>query len=320
MNRHLRICAIIAAAAISTFAQAGWEARDSKSKVDLVAVYFTSAAKGFVAGDGGYLASTEDAGLSWNVIPLNMTEDINEIYFRNVKDGYLVAGRFVYTTTDSGKTWQPVAIYREGEFGVGNIPEFLSVRFADKEHGIVVGSVLNKDGSVYDSLLMRTIDGGRSWNRVHVPTDKELIHLDLNGDSRVWVVGDEGLIIFSEDKGVTWNVQDSGTSKTLYCVDFRDKDEGFAVGKSGTILRTVNGGAVWEPVLTNFRDTFLRVSFADDKHGWIAGYAGTILRSTDRGKTWVRQESGTASNLYGLIMTKKFGWTVGANGTVLQRK
>jgi photosystem II stability/assembly factor-like uncharacterized protein len=106
----------------------------------------------------------------------------------------------------------------------------------------------------------------------------------------------------------------------LYNVDFRDDDEGYAVGKSGTILRTANGGATWEKVTTNFRDTLMRVDFADDKNGWIVGYSGSILRSGDKGRTWVRQEGSTRSHLYGLYMDKRFGWAVGAKGTVLYFK
>ncbi len=299
------------------YGQAGWIAKSTGSGGDLVAVYFTSATTGFVAGDEGYLASTTDGGRSWTKYPLNTTEDINEIYFRNDKDGYLVAGKLLFITSDAGRTWRSTKIYRDNDFAAGTSPEFLSIRFADKKRGMVVGSVLNSDGSVRDSLLMRTEDGGSTWQRIAVPTDKELMHLDYHGSSHVWAVGDDGMIIFSGDGGSTWQAQTSGTTKTLYNVDFRDDNDGFAVGKSGTILRTVNGGSTWQTVATNFTVTFLRVSFADDKNGWIVGYGGTMLRSTDRGMTWVRQESGTASNLYGLMMTKKFGWAVGAKGTVL---
>jgi photosystem II stability/assembly factor-like uncharacterized protein len=101
-------------------------------------------------------------------------------------------------------------------------------------------------------------------------------------------------------------------------VDFRDSTEGYAVGKRGTILRTSNGGDVWEPVKTNFSRTFLRVNFADDKNGWIVGYGGTILRSSDRGKTWISQDSNTKDHLYGLFMMKKYGWAVGAKGSIVQ--
>ncbi|CAN5511369.1 YCF48-related protein [soil metagenome] len=303
-------------------AQPGWILQSNKIAGDLVAVFFTSAEKGWVAGDGGFLASTTDGGKTWTKYPLNTEEDINEIYFRNDDNGYLVAGRKMFITNDAGRTWQETRIYRIGEFGAGT-PEFLSIRFSDKKRGYAIGSVLRKSGVdeiVVDSLVMRTDDGGDSWRRINVPTKTELFHVDFNGNSRGWIVGDGGVILATEDEGKTWKLQSSLTNAPLYNVDFRDDSEGYVVGKSGTILRTSNGGKSWERVPTNFNDTLMRVDFADDKNGWIVGYNGSILRSTDKGRTWIRQESNTRERLYGLFMDKKFGWAVGAKGVVLNFK
>ena len=318
MVRYTLILSILLSLYVVSNGQSGWSARRTgDNDTDLVTVYFTSAKRGFVAGDSGYLASTSDGGNTWTKYPLNTDEDINEIYFRNDDNGYLVAGKLLFITKDGGRTWQQTAIYRPGEFKPGT-PEFLSIRFADKKIGIVIGSILNAAGNVIDSLVFRTQDGGENWQRIRVPTTRELIHADFDGRSNVWVVGDGGVILYSEDGGLNWRQQTSGTTMPLYNVDFRDKNDGYVVGKSGTILRTENGGATWETVPTNFKDTFLRVDFADDKNGWIVGYAGTILRSSDRGKTWIRQESGSTANLYGLYMDKKFGWAVGAKGTLIE--
>jgi photosystem II stability/assembly factor-like uncharacterized protein len=300
-------------------AQTGWVLQRADVEGDLVAVFFTSSDKGWIAGDNGFLASTTDGGKTWTKYPLNATEDINEIYFRNDDNGYLVAGRKMFITRDAGRTWQETRIYRTGDFAAGT-PEFLSIRFSDKNHGYVIGSVLRRNEVVVDSLLMRTEDGGETWQRITVPTKKELFHLDFNGNSHGWIVGDGGVIMASTDEGRTWVKQMSATALPLYNVDFRDNNEGFVVGKSGTILRTENGGATWERVTTNFTDTFMRVDFADDKNGWVVGYGGDILRSGDKGKTWVRQESGTRERLYGLFMDKKYGWAVGAKGVVLKYK
>lgn len=306
----------------SCLAQSVWTAQTTAEKADLVAVYFTSSDRGWIAGDNGFLASTRDAGHTWSKYPLAATEDINEIYFRNDDNGYLVAGRKLFLTTDAGKTWQETRIFRSGDFA-GAMPEFLSIRFSDKKHGMIVGSILKgKAGEevVVDSLVMRTDDGGDSWQRVVVPSKSELYHLVSSGNSHWWIVGDEGLILATTDGGTNWTKQISGTKMPLFNVDFRDDDEGFVVGKSGTILRTANGGVSWEKVDTNFKDTFMRVDFADDKNGWIVGYGGAVLRSADRGLTWIRQESNTREKLYGLFMNKKYGWAVGAKGVVLQYK
>jgi len=223
----------------------------------------------------------------------------------------------MFLTKDGGKNWQETRIFRATDFK-GLSPEFLSIRFPDKKLGFVVGSLLNKAGEVVDSLLMRTNDGGETWSRVALPVKVELYHLDFVGGSDGWIVGDNGTILFTFDGGLTWTRQKSGTTKSLYNVDFRDGREGYAVGGKGTILRTETGGETWETVKTNFPATFLRVDFADDKNGWIVGYGGTVLRSSDKGRSWIKQASGTKENLYGLFMTKKYGWAVGSNGVVVE--
>ena len=321
-KRFFNLCLAVSICGLfsSVFAQMGWVLQPSIIKGDLNAVYFTSPENGWVAGDDGYLASTNDGGRSWAKYALNTTENINEIYFRNNDNGYVVAGKSILVTRDGGRTWAETRIYRDGEFGTA-MPDFLSIRFTDKKRGYLVGSLFRRVGNdelVVDSLVMRTEDGGDTWRRVSVPTKTELVHVDFDGNSRGWIVGHNGVVLASSDEGNTWKQQLSGTAASLYNVDFRDKNEGYIVGSEGTILRTENGGATWEKVTTNFRDTFLRVDFADDKNGWIVGRSGSILRSSDKGKSWIRQESNTKSHLYGLFMAKKYGFAVGADGTVLQ--
>jgi photosystem II stability/assembly factor-like uncharacterized protein len=312
----LLLCAGVAAA------QTGWIDKQAGVKGDLVAVFFTSADKGWVAGDNGFLAATNDGGRTWLPYPLDTNDDINEIYFRNEDNGYLVAGRKMYMTRDAGRSWQEIKIYRSGDFGAGR-PEFLSIRFSDKKHGYVVGSVLRHSGNddlVVDSLVMRTDDGGETWRRISVPSKSELFHLDFDGNSKGWIVGDNGTILASTDEGRTWTRQKSPTSVPLYNVDFRDSKEGYIVGKAGTILRTENGGEYWSTVPSPVSESIMRIDFADDKNGWAVGYGGTILRSGDKGKTWIAQASPTRERLYGLYMDKKYGWAVGGKGTILQYK
>ena len=302
--------------AVAVYSQAGWQSQRPTTSADLVAVYFTSAEDGWVAGDNGYLASTTDGGRTWKTYPLNTAEDINEIYFRNEKNGYLVAGRKMFITSDAGASWRETVLFRAADFKNGT-PEFLSIRFADKRRGLVVGSVVNKSGNVVDSLVMRTEDGGETWQRITVPSKTELFHVDYNGSSHGWIVGDEGVILATVDGGNTWILQNSRTRMALFNVDFRDDDEGYAVGEKGMILRTSDGGLNWQRVITPHTVNLMRVDFPDDKHGWIVGYGGLVMRSADKGRTWVRQESNIAGNLYGLYVTKKYGWAVGAKGSIL---
>ena len=317
LKKAILFCLITLLQAQVSFAQPGWSAVKNGGTGDLVAVYFTSSERGFVAGDKGYFAYTTDGGGNWAKQIVDTTEDINEIYFRNDDNGYVVAGKKMFSTNDGGRNWREIIIYNPKDFK--NLsPEFLSVRFADKKRGIVVGSLINKNDEVVDSLVLRTDDGGETWQRIVVPSKRELYHLDFVNSSRGWIVGDKGLILTTTDGGANWQVQKAGTDKALYNVDFRDSDYGFAVGGKGTILRTENGGETWETVRTTFPNTFLCVNFTDDRNGFVVGYGGTILYSSDKGKTWTKQESKTKDNFYGLFMTKKYGWAVGAKGLIMK--
>jgi photosystem II stability/assembly factor-like uncharacterized protein len=311
--RYFRLSLIV----VCLFASAGfgqsWKLGKIASGGDLISVFFTSSTRGWVAGDNGYLAFTDDGGTTWIRHSLTTNEDINEIYFRNEKNGYLVAGRKMFLTNDGGTTWRETVIYKPGDFRNGT-PEFLSIRFADKRYGYVIGSILNKQGEVIDSLLMRSDDEGLTWYRQPVPTKTELFHLDFSGTSHGWIVGDKGLIIATTDRGLTWHVQNSGTQRALFCVDFLNDDEGFAVGGGGTVLRTMDGGQTWLPVQSGVNQTLKRVDFVNEKTGWIVGFAGTILKTDDAGRTWSRQNSPTNNRLYGLVADKKFAFAVGEGG------
>lgn len=302
---------------ITASAQGGWNLIKRGGTGDLVSVFFTSSDKGWVGGDGGYLALTTDGGQSWTRQNLNTADNVNEIYFRNDDNGYVLAGRRIYLTKDGGKTWRENIVVNKSDYK--NLsPEFLSVRFSDKKRGWIVGSLSNQKEEVVDSLVLQTTDGGEIWSRVIVPTRQELYHLDFTNNDNGWIVGFGGLILNTSDGGQTWRKQSSGTTSNLFNVDFRDSDNGIAVGGDGVILRTENGGVVWNKIASNITKSLLRVDFTGDKNGWVVGGGGAILRTDDKGKTWIRQESQTPDSLYGLFMDKKYGWAVGKKGIILQ--
>ncbi|MBA2378522.1 MAG: hypothetical protein H0V76_02980 [Blastocatellia bacterium] len=301
-----------------TFGQEAWRSsRVDSGGGDLVSVHFTSSSTGWIAGDNGFLASTRDGGTTWTRVSLGITEDVNEIYFRNERDGYVVAGRKLFMTSDAGRTWRQITIFDQQEFG-RNTPTFLSIRFGDKRRGLAIGSVISPENRVLESLVMRTDDGGSSWQRVLVPYKSELYHLGFSGNRRAWIAGDNGLIIHSRDGGLNWQIQQTGTREPLFAIEFRDSSYGFAVGREGTILRTESGGESWESIKPHFTDTLMRVAFTDDRNGWAVGHNGSVLRTSDHGRTWVREECEFDGHLYGLFTNRRMGWAVGKNGTIVQ--
>ncbi|HEV2704539.1 MAG TPA: YCF48-related protein [Pyrinomonadaceae bacterium] len=295
----------------------GWVAAQTGQKgKDLVAVYFVDSKRGWVAGDAGLILHTQDGGRTWAQQRVETTENINDIYFRNKEDGYLLAGNRIFTTDDAGQTWREAARFQPATFG-GAEPELYSVRFTSKKKGWAVGS-LSRSDRIADSLLLYTDDGGTSWQRQRVPTQDEIFQIDFAGEKRGWVVGSSGVILHTSDGGQTWTKQLSNTTETLYHVDFRNERTGWAVGSRGTILLTDDGGQTWRVVSSPVRATLLKVAFINDEDGWAVGRGGVILRSGDGGRTWIQQQSPTKTNLYGLFVDKNRGWAVGGDGYILQ--
>ena len=319
MNRYrwAGIALLIGAMASVALAQEGWVAsRRGPAGKDLNTVYFADSKRGWIAGDDGFVSYTSDGGRSWSQQTLDSRDGVNDIYFRNKEDGYLLAGNRIFKTEDSGRTWREARRFLPKDFD-GAMPELYSVRFSSKKKGWIIGSVSRLD-QVVDSLLIYTDDAGASWQRKTVPTREELIHLDFTNDERGWIVGASGTILYTEDAGETWIVQRAGTNATLYHIDFRNSRVGWAVGERGTVLRTMDGGSIWKKVNVPVRNTLLSVQFVDDERGWIVGRGGVILRSDDGGETWLQQESKVKQNLYALFIENKSGWAVGGDGMVLK--
>lgn len=317
-SSYLAACLLLVLSLASAAeAQEGWKpVQVGVSGTDLNAVYFSEPKRGWVAGDAGYVSRTMDGGLTWARQKVDTMASINDIYFRNNDDGYLLAGNSIFQTEDGGQNWREIRRYSASDFGEAT-PELYSVRFSGKKRGWVVGSVSHND-LVIDSLVVYTDDGGNSWQRQRVPTKQELIHVDFADEKRGWIVGVRGTILHTGDGGETWTEQISNTNSTLYHVDFRNEKMGWVVGEKATILRTTDGGITWLPVPLAGRGTLLSVQFPDENVGWIVGRGGTILRSDDAGRTWIQQETNTKQNLYALFLNKKTGWAVGEKGIIMR--
>jgi len=313
----LAICCGLFAGGVVCNPQSGWISTHVISGgKDLNAVYFSDSKRGWIGGDGGFLAFTDDGGASWVERRLGTDRAINDVYFVSKDRGFALSGGSIFETTDAGHSWQEAHKFSAAEFG-GGAPELYSLRFNGKKRGWVVGSASRGD-IVVSSILAITRDSGATWQVLKAPSNQELIHIDVVSENRAWIVGAGGAILHTEDQGETWIRQVSNTQATLFHVDFRNERKGWAVGERGTILRTEDGGEAWTKVESPVRSTLLSVQFVNDDEGWIVGRGGVILRSGDRGQTWVEQDSGTKQNLYALFVDKKNGWAVGGNGLVLK--
>jgi photosystem II stability/assembly factor-like uncharacterized protein len=190
----------------------------------------------------------------------------------------------LWTTTDSGATWLPLA--------TGSVERHRAFAWLDAKRGIAVGN---------GGMVLATEDGGKTWQPRVSGVKDHLTDITFVGESG-WIAGYQGVVLHSTNGGKTWARQATHTSLTLESIFFFDKDHGWSVGWSGTVLRTVDGGQNWANVkVPSAQWTLTAITFVDVNNGWLIGFAGQLLRSKDGGVTWTAQTSPVKSWLTSIV-------------------
>lgn len=168
-------------------------------------------------------------------------------------------GHIVYSS--DGKTWL------QADVPVNVL--LTAIKFVDGQIGFAVG---------HDQTLLKTNDGGKTWNLVNYQpsSDKPFLNLDIQGKNIV-IVGAYGLFWSSNDSGQTW---DSTYKEALLLEDDRQ------------YLQEIKE---FEPEAYETEKQFLLPHFNGvtlAKHGWyLSGEGGFAAVSYDQGKNWKRIET-----------------------------
>ncbi len=171
-------------------------------------------------------------------------------------------------------------------------------KFFDVAH--VSGDIFVTVG--YNGRILRSEDGGQTWQEVESPADYTLNQVAFVGDYG-WAVGHRGTVIHTRDGGKTWSKQQVETDKTIFSVSFVDNLHGWASGDESTLLWTNNGGETWhverievsqvglseETSLAVPDIIYYGIQFVDTQNGWMVGEYGNIRHTSDGGKTWDSQ-------------------------------
>jgi len=162
-----------------------------------------------------------------------------------------------------------------------------------------------------ESTVLRTVDGGKSWQKLTVTSDA----LDFRDVAAVnaqtaYVLaignGPASRIYKTTDAGKTWTLQfrNEDPKAFLDAMSFWDANNGIVFGDSVNgqfyIMTTNDGGRVWSrlpttnlpPALENeggFAASGTIVAVFGKTHAWIgtgAAAKARVLRTADRGRTW----------------------------------
>lgn len=170
--------------------------------------------------------------------------------------------------------------------------------------------------------VLRTVDGGRSWQQVGPPDTATLDFRDIEAfDARTAVVlsigeGEQSRIYRTTDGGATWTESFRNTEPAAFynCVAFFDSRNGLVAGDPVDgrfrVLSTSDGGRSWTvlpgdgmpPALAGeygFSASGQCITVTGRTDAWIAtGGSATarVLHSADRGRTWTASDTPLASS------------------------
>jgi photosystem II stability/assembly factor-like uncharacterized protein len=160
-----------------------------------------------------------------------------------------------------------------------------------------------------NGTIVRTADGGATWQRLMIPGAEKLDFRDIAAVSADTAYalsigsGESSRIYKTTDAGKTWTLQFTNINPKAFfdAMAFWDANRGIAFSDSVdgqlVILRTENGGAAWTrvpaaalpPALDNegaFAASGTNVVVIGRDDVWIGTSGSRVLRSADGGRTW----------------------------------
>ncbi len=171
--------------------------------------------------------------------------------------------------------------------------------------------------------VLRTVDGGETWEPRAVPDSDRLDFRDVEAinDRTAYALaigeGELSRIVKTTDGGASWTLQHVNRDPEgfLDALAFWDARHGLALGDPVdgrfVILATVDGGATWARIDGEgmpeamagegaFAASGTCLVVHGDRHSWFGTGAGRVFCSDDRGRTWtahatpIRAGGGTA--------------------------
>lgn len=193
-----------------------------------------------------------------------------------------------------------------------------AVRMLDAQTGWAVG---------HDAAVLRTRDGGATWQLVHYAPQAQLPLLDVwfqDADNGI-AVGAFGTFLATADGGDTWTCRnacwedDVGAGAThasplLHAPDSDFEDDFhlnaiapagtgrlFLAGEAGVLYRSDDGGETWRALPSPYSGSWFGALALDTDTLLVAGLRGRLFRSEDAGESWTQIETGTTATLTDLV-------------------
>ena len=315
------------------FVQAQWTKQNAGTDASFRSIHAVSKKVVWAGGSKGTVLLTIDGGSNWKVIQVKDAEklDFRDIYGVNAKKAYAMsAGNAeegaakIFKTIDGGANWKVVLhLTEKGVF-------FDSMDFWNEKEGILIGDPIDEK-----PFILRTLDGGISWNRI----DKNKLPSVLEGEASFAASGTgvatksngsawlntQSRIFFTPDKGETWQVYQTpfkqGQTSGIFGLHFWNERQGIAVGgdyksdkeKMENVAITDDAGKTWEFLVAAQPDGLKESGWMlPDKSLLLVGTSGTSLLDT-KVTAWKVVDN---ESFHAISCFKDACWAIGGKGNL----
>lgn len=174
----------------------------------------------------------------------------------------------------------------------------------------------------HDAVIVRTGDGGKTWQRVHWDPEAEaplldVIFLDAN---RGIAIGAYGSYLTTSDGGATWSAGRVAEDADYHLNQIARSTTGtlYIAAEAGQAYRSDDDGATWIPLQTPYEGSYFGVLPLEQNSVLLFGMRGNLFRSDDAGATWSEIPGGTTAMLNGGVRLPNGRIViVGLGGTIL---
>jgi photosystem II stability/assembly factor-like uncharacterized protein len=211
-----------------------------------------------------------------------IAEPFQGVFFINGKDGFLSGyNGGIYKTTDSAKTWTHLN-------STVNLP-IRSLFFVDAQKGFAVGGQNSCDitgCTPAGGFILRTTNGGDTWEKVYTPTDKiEISSVFFVSPTTGFCAGDN-VIMKTSDGGQNWTEHKiTNLGGKIMQVRFATPLKGYVVCLFDKLVVTMDGGNTWQVTSPQRSTGYYDISEAGGDT-YLAGQ-GKVIKSTNGGISWI---------------------------------
>lgn len=254
---------------------------------------------GYVAvGERGHVLLSDD-GLNWKQVSVPTRSTLTTVSAQG--DLIWAAGHdgVILHSSDAGKSWQRQRAqpWSADSQELTNGSPIIDSLFVSATEGYMVGAY---------SMLLKTVDGGATWNSVSVGgTSQSNAPVDMTA-SDSGVFDDSALALSAE------------SDPHLNAIQRTESGVFLVMGERGAGFRSSNNGETWSKIRLPYAGSMFGVLSLGGESVLAYGLRGNVFQSDDAGNSWRKIESGTDISLLGGTVDQNGRiLLVGSNGTML---